>query len=367
MEQRTVIAAFSDSKTAQAVVTELERFGLGRGHINVHSNASEDGGTTASTNHEGGFSGWVKSLFGTEDETDYHRAYNSGNTVVSVDADDSQIDGVVDIIDRYNPVDLQEKSASASAGGTRGAVSNAPAMANAPAKPNAAAMATGLAGAGGRSKQGESSAVPVIEEDITIGKREVQRGGVRVVTRQIEKPVEKTVQLRDEKVSVDRQAVNRAATAADLDPKASQVIEMAEFSEEPVIEKRARVVEEVRVGKTVSERTETIRDNVRSTQVDVEQLGKTGATSGRTGVMESGDYRRDFQEKYGTGDEAYQTYGPAYEYGYTTASDPKYRNRPFSEVEPELRSSYEKKYPNSTWEKMKDAVQHGWNRVTGKA
>ena len=92
----------------------------------------------------------------------------------------------------------------------------------------------------------------------------------------------------------------------------------------------------------------------------------TGSSAGAT-TGQRGDYRSAFQEKYGTGDEAYQTYGPAYEYGYTSANDPQYRNRQFSDVEPELRRSYEQRYPNSTWEKMKDAVRNGWDRVTGKA
>ena len=34
--------------------------------------------------------------------------------------------------------------------------------------------------------------------------------------------------------------------------------------------------------------------------------------------------------------------------------------------EPDLRAGYERKYPNSTWDKMKDSVRYGWNRVTGK-
>ena len=312
MEQRTVVAAFNDSNTAQSVVAELERFGVSRDRINVHSNASTDEGTTAtsSTHHEGGFTGWWKSLFGTEEEnTDYHRAYQSGNTIVSVDADDNQIDGVVDIIDRYNPVDMQEKSATASAGGAqRAAVPNAPAAsaAAASARPAAAsgtaaasAGATGLTGgkAGSRTRQDETSAVPVVEEDVTIGKREIRRGGVRVFSRQIQKPVEKTVELRDEHVFVDRKPVDRAATAADLDPKAQQVIEVEEFAEEPVVEKRARVVEEVRVGKTVTERKETVRDNVRATQVDVEQLNETaGSSAGSATGQRGGDYRAAFQE-----------------------------------------------------------------------
>jgi len=44
-----------------------------------------------------------------------------------------------------------------------------------------------------------------------------------------------------------------------------------------------------------------------------------------------------------------------------------YRNRPWDDVEPDLRSSWDARYPNngvSTWDKMKAAVRHGWDRMT---
>jgi len=52
-----------------------------------------------------------------------------------------------------------------------------------------------------------------------------------------------------------------------------KTIEVRETMEEPVISKTARVVEEVVVGKEVRERTETVGDIVRRTDVEIEQLG----------------------------------------------------------------------------------------------
>jgi len=52
-------------------------------------------------------------------------------------------------------------------------------------------------------------------------------------------------------------------------------MEVREKSEEAVVQKQARVVEEVRVGKEVNERTETVRDTVRRTDVQVEETDKT--------------------------------------------------------------------------------------------
>ena len=256
----TLLAAFPSESKAQAAVEELERTGVERNRIQVHA-----GSTTATTNegtqHEGGFTGWLKSLFG-NDEEEYTAAYAGGNTIVAVDAADNQVDPIADILDRYDPIDLQAQSTSASvagagAGGSRTAAQTA--------SPKTGATSTG------RPRE-TSSAVPVVQEDLAIGKRSYQRGGVRVYSRLVDKPVEENVRLRDERVYVDRQPVNRPVTSNDLKGKQDQVIEVKEYAEEPVVEKRARVVEEVRVGKDVSERTETVRDSVRHTEVDVEKL-----------------------------------------------------------------------------------------------
>ena len=101
---------------------------------------------------------------------------------------------------------------------------------------------------------------------------------------------------------------------------------------------------------------------MRHTEVEVEPIeGDTG------GAIDDAEFRRHFQQTYGASGAAYDDYGPAYEFGYTNARDPRYRNRAFSDVESDLRAGYERKYPNSTWDKMKDSVRYGWNRVTGKA
>jgi stress response protein YsnF len=326
--ESTIIAAYKSDAKAQAAVQDLDRNNVQRDHIHVHS----DGGTRTGPQHEGGFMAWVKSLFG-EDDTAYTSAYKDGNTIVAVDASNNEIDAIADILDRYDPVDLQAQSATAAAAaGTQNA------------------------------RRETSSSVPVVEEDIAVGKRSYQRGGVRVYTHVVDKPVEEKVRLRDERVYVDRQAVDRPATADDLRGRQDQVMEVKEFAEEPVMEKRARVVEEVRIGKDVSDRTETVRDSVRRTEVDVQPLAARAGSD-----IDDADFRSHFQQTYGASGANYSEYGPAYEYGYTSASESKYRSRSFDEAETDLRSGYERTHPNSTWEKMKDSVRYGWNRVTGRA
>jgi len=55
-------------------------------------------------------------------------------------------------------------------------------------------------------------------------------------------------------------------------------LEVTERAEEAVVSKTARVVEEVVVGKQVEEHTETIRDTVRRTDVDVQEVNAKDST-----------------------------------------------------------------------------------------
>ena len=116
--------------------------------------------------------------------------------------------------------------------------------------------------------------IPIVQEDLVVGKRQVERGGVRIYSHVVEQPVSADVTLRDERVVVERLAVDRAATDADFST-GTGVIELNAKGEEAVVGKTSRVVEEVRVGKESSERTESITDTVRHTEVDVEPIAAT--------------------------------------------------------------------------------------------
>jgi uncharacterized protein (TIGR02271 family) len=324
----TIIAAFRSSSDAQAAATDLQAAGISRGDIYI-----EGGGDkplrSKSTSTEGGITGWFKSLFGADDDPDraeYENAIRKGNCLLRVDVDENEIATVEGILTRHSPVDVHEEEGRTVRG------------------------------------DGKTDAIPVVKEDVKVGKRQVLRGGVRVYSRLVEEPVEEAVPLREERVRVERRPVDRAATDADLSAGQEKVIEVQEFAEEPVLAKQARVVEEVRVGKEASERTETVRDAARHTEVKVEQTPASGGAA-----FDDSDFRVDFKKRYATSGESYDTYLPAYRYGYDMASDPRYKGRSFDQVESDLRAEYERRYPRSTWEKMKDAIRYGWNKVTGKA
>ncbi|MGN6531134.1 MAG: DUF2382 domain-containing protein [Ginsengibacter sp.] len=116
--------------------------------------------------------------------------------------------------------------------------------------------------------------IPVIEENMEVGKKEVERGGIRIRQRVVEKPVEENINLREEHIKVDRKNVDRPATDSDFDNANDQDIEITEHAEVPVINKEARVVEEIKVTKEVTNRDEKVKDTVRKNEVDVDDLRK---------------------------------------------------------------------------------------------
>ncbi|RYE26483.1 MAG: DUF2382 domain-containing protein, partial [Sphingobacteriaceae bacterium] len=118
----------------------------------------------------------------------------------------------------------------------------------------------------------DATAIPIIEEKMEIGKREVETGGVRLKSRVVQENVEENVNLRSEHVRVEQMPVNRPATAADLEAFKEGTIEMKEYAEIPVISKEAFVTGEVSLAKEVHENTETVAGTIRKTEVETENF-----------------------------------------------------------------------------------------------
>jgi len=127
--------------------------------------------------------------------------------------------------------------------------------------------------------ENEQQVLPVTEEELVVGKRQVSQGGVRVYSQVSEIPVQENVQLREEHVQVERRPVDRPVEAND-EVFQERSIELTEMAEEPVVSKRSRVTEEVRVGKQATQREQTISDKVRKTDVGVEQTGEASSSAG---------------------------------------------------------------------------------------
>jgi uncharacterized protein (TIGR02271 family) len=113
--------------------------------------------------------------------------------------------------------------------------------------------------------------VPVVEEQLDIDKRNVERGSVRVHKDVVEDEVPVNVPVREEHIRVERQAAtgDRAADIGDHTFE-EEDIEIPLRGEEVNVNKRPVVTEHVRIGKDVEERDETVTGRVRREDVHIE-------------------------------------------------------------------------------------------------
>jgi uncharacterized protein (TIGR02271 family) len=169
-----------------------------------------------------------------------------------------------------------------------GMASTAAAMGASPTSAMAGMPSNSAAGARTSTAAGDTDTIKVMEERLRVGKREVAAGAVRVRSYVVERPVEEQVSLHEERVHVERHPVDRAVTAADAAGAFHErTIEAQARSEEAVVQKDVRVVEEIGIKKDVSDRTETVHDTVRKTEVDVEDTSATARPGGNTTTTSS--------------------------------------------------------------------------------
>ncbi len=133
-----------------------------------------------------------------------------------------------------------------------------------------------------REANNDEISIPIIEERLIVGKRAVEKGGVNVRTTMTEKPVEESVNLREENVRVERHKVDRPVDGG-IDAFKEGSFDVTTQAEVPVISKEARVVEEVVIDKSMTERTETIRDSVKRTDVEVDEFNTGDAANRKNG------------------------------------------------------------------------------------
>jgi uncharacterized protein (TIGR02271 family) len=290
------------------------------------------------------------------------RSYAEGvsrrGALVVVNADDDRADRGMEIMHRLSPGDGREPAArQQQTGRTRiTPYTAAPATTNIRREQEPRDR---------REVGREETTIPVVEEEISVGKREVERGKARIRTHMEERPVEESVRLREEKVIVERHPVNRPATEADL-KAAEETVEITETMEEPVVSKRARVVEEVNVHKEAREHTETVRDTVRRRDVVVEPAGTSQTATTRGFDTYTAEFRRYHTTTFAGSGMNYEDYEPAYRYGYDLGMHERYRGRDWVALEADARRDWETHHPG-TWERFKAAIRYGWDRVRARS
>lgn len=283
----TVVGVFSYTSEAQEAKDYLVNNGFNSADIDI---ATREG---VADDHEEDFgdrvSNFFSNLFGGDDDDTRNKYTEAGRkgTIVTVHARNSdEAQRAAEILDNYGANDVDSNYADNTTGGTLLGNTNSyqtnnltdSELANRRLEEsnlNNRLSADDDQDAGYKNIDLPAGTIPIIQEDMQVGKREEETGGVRLRSRIVERPVEENIRLRQEHVNVERTPVNRPATDADFNNFKEGTVEVREHNEVPVVAKDARVVEEVKLDKEVSEREETVRDTVRNTEVNTENLNTT--------------------------------------------------------------------------------------------
>ncbi len=324
---KTVVGLFENASEAEATIAELVELGFARADIRVVTKDDETRDLEKQLTAVG-----VPATLANR----YVEGLRQGNALETVRVQDNDVNRALEVMNRYafngaNAKTGARKTDTAGAARHAGTVNN-------------------------------EEVVSVIAEELQIGKREVAGKSVKVSTQVRSVPVEGEVNLREETVHVERRPVNRPVEAGDQAFQ-DRTIEMTETSEEAVVAKRARVIEEIVLTKDVAQRTKTIKDTVRRTEVNVEDdTAVENATTAQRFDVES--FRTDWQQKHQARGFTYDQYKPAYRFGHDIRTQGHFGGSNWNEVEPNAKSTWEQKNPG-TWEHFKDAVRHAWEKATG--
>lgn len=317
----TVVAVFDSESKAQQAVNKLENKGYIQDSIDVTDYRNQY--SSYEPKQQKSFMDRVENFFDNLfDDDDDKRTYNEvakNGTLVTVYVDDYKYaQEVAEILDNNGALDAKNTYAnyqnsnyqSTGAPTTRTNAEGTTVSTNYDGKSTTATM-TGKESTTSQSQYRDAyqttanldtkadaaaQKIEVVEEELQVGKREVVTGGAKVRSRIVEKEVSEDLRLRKEYVDVDYKTVDRPATDAAFQEKTIEVTERAEV---PVVNKEARVVSEVSVGKDVEHETRTISDTVRETKVEVEQK----AAETRMGTKYDDDTRTNSKSKYSDDDD----------------------------------------------------------------
>jgi len=310
----TIIGLFDSADEANQLRQKLLEAGIPAGQVKIHPTAGSTGATatttTTTSHHDKSWWESLKDAFtGDDDDTDtddvgsadyYAEGVRRGGTTVRVEAPDNQVDTVVRLMRQYNAVDVDRRAAEWRQSGWKGYDASARAFSNEEiAAERARYTATNQNRQQTTAATGQQQvAVPVVEEQLAVGKRRVNQGGGRIIRRTTERPVQANVNLREEHVNVERHRVDRPLAPGEAEAAMKdRSIEVNATSEQAVVSKQAKVVEEVVVNKTAQERQETVHDTVKRTDVEVERTPGQGGTT-RTDKTSGGTTSSDrTQEK----------------------------------------------------------------------
>jgi len=279
----------------------------------------------------------------------YEGEFQSGRTIVTVKADGKQAEAD-SILRRYGAYDVNSRRTP----GTQGA---RPMPQGRTAKHERMTSAhQGTAG---------EQTVQLREEELRVNKQAVQAGQVEIRKEVVSEERTIEVPITREEVIIERYPVEHRAAEGRIGEE-TEAIRVPLREEQVTLEKVPVVTEEISVGKRRVQETQHVSDTVRREEARIENQGTArGQGTGDWGSVRS-QYQSAWQQKSGAQGGRWEDVEPSYRYGHEMASNPRYQGHQWSEVESALRNDWGTQHPETPWERVKDGVRHAWETASGR-
>ncbi len=243
-----VVTAYDSADKAKSAMKVLKDAGYDTSNLSIID-------SSALNSHETDHVGLWRRLFG-ENVWDHEAAVygdtiEKGGAVLVARVPDDQVARTMSLLDVHKPLDIH--TAAAQIG------EKVPVQAKALVTPPIT-----------KTEARDPETLRLAEEQLNVGKRLFETGTTRIRRFVTERPIEQKVTLHEEHVEVVRKAISDPSSVADID-WSDKAYEVTETAEQAVVNKTARIVEEVTLRRTGSDRVETVKDTVRRQQVEVEK------------------------------------------------------------------------------------------------
>ena len=272
MAYETIVAVYDTNAHAEAAVKALKAGGIADADISVFDDDRLAGDKKAIAEGVKDVGLWQR-LFGDDvhehEATVYHQTLERGGVVVSARVLDNEVAHATAILDIHRPVDVHDRAVTS---GIAPAAHVEAVEKKLDAVPLAAAQKVAVPA---KLAKANDEVLRLAEEQLQVGKRMVETGRTRVRRFVTEHEASADVTLHNEHAEVLRRAVTDPKYVGEID-WADGEIEVVETAEHALVNKTARIVEEVSLKKIGADHVETVKDKIRRQQVEIERVGADG-------------------------------------------------------------------------------------------
>jgi uncharacterized protein (TIGR02271 family) len=338
---KTVIGLFDHADEAKRAYTALVADGYAKADLDILTNDDKNDAPKLDKMRS-----WVPQ----PDLDIYLTGVHEGGTIITANVGDSAVERAASILGSFHMVNIADRAGALAkkALAPRATVAAAASAVGTAASPPKEVALTDAAR--------NDNVLEVIEEDLVVGKEQVERGRMRIYNVVTEREVAQSVTLKDETVRVQRRPINRSVEI-DHDLFKPRSFEMVEMDEIAQVKKTARVVEEVTLGKEVTDKIQTIKETLRRQDVQVEEIPAV-----RPFDSYDSDFRSFYTKQLANSGVSYESLTPAFRFGHGLATREPFRSSPWSAVEADARGIWEEKNPG-TWDQNKAVVRYAWEAV----